>query len=69
MTEFVLATLIIGGAMLIMAVGVLFNYRCLRGSCGGGEVVGLDGESVSCATCPRRRGSGSRDSDPAAGGR
>ncbi len=42
-------------AMLIMAVGVIFSGRCLRGSCGGPEVLGPDGESLSCATCPRRR--------------
>lgn len=41
-------------AMLIMAVGVLFSGRCLRGSCGGPEVLGADGESLSCATCPLR---------------
>ncbi len=42
-------------AMLIMAVGVIFSGRCLRGSCGGPEVLGPDGESLSCATCPKRK--------------
>jgi hypothetical protein len=41
--------------MLAMAVGVLFNRPCLRGSCGGPEVVGSDGTALSCATCPNRR--------------
>lgn len=40
--------------MLIMAVGVIFKRPCLRGSCGGPEVVGANGESLSCATCPNR---------------
>jgi len=42
-------------AMLIMAVGVIFSGRCLRGSCGGPDVWGPDGEPLSCATCPRRK--------------
>lgn len=40
--------------MLIMAVGVLFKRPCLRGSCGGPEVLGPDGQSVTCATCPNK---------------
>lgn len=46
--------MIIGAAMAIMAVGVVFGDRCLRGSCGGSEVLGPDGESLTCATCPHR---------------
>lgn len=42
-------------AMAIMAVGVVFSGRCLRGSCGGPEILGPDGESLSCVTCPRRK--------------
>ncbi len=41
--------------MAIMAVGVLLDGRCLRGSCGGADVTGTDGESLACATCPRRK--------------
>ena len=40
--------------MLVMAVGVIFNYPCLRGSCGGPEVTGRDGATLSCDTCPNR---------------
>ena len=40
--------------VLAMAVGVLFKRPCLRGSCGGPAVVGADGESLSCSTCPNR---------------
>ena len=41
--------------MTIMAVGVMFEGRCLRGSCGGPELAGPAGESLACATCPRRK--------------
>ena len=41
--------------MAIMAVGVMLDGRCLRGSCGGPEVTGPDGEALVCATCPRRK--------------
>ncbi len=41
--------------MAIMAVGVILDGRCLRGSCGGPDVTGPTGESLACATCPRRK--------------
>ena len=50
-----LVFMIMGGVMAIMAVGVIFGDRCLRGSCGGPDVVGPDGESLACATCPHRK--------------
>jgi len=52
---FVLAALLIGGAVLAMAIGVIFRRPCLRGSCGGAAVVGPDGEKLSCADCPNRK--------------
>ena len=39
----------------MMAVGVILGDRCLRGSCGGPDFAGPAGESLSCATCPRRK--------------
>ena len=54
-TIFLLTTVLIGLAMLVMAVGVLFSNRCLRGSCGGEAVLGPDGDSLSCETCPMRK--------------
>ena len=41
--------------VLGMAVGVIFRRPCLRGSCGGPEVVGAGGEPLSCSTCPNRK--------------
>lgn len=48
-------------AVLAMVGGTLLSGRCLRGSCGGPEALGPDGEPLSCATCPnrKRRGGGS----------
>ncbi|MEM6792659.1 MAG: hypothetical protein AAF725_01665 [Acidobacteriota bacterium] len=48
-------------AVLIMSVGVIFKRPCLRGSCGGPEVVGSSGESLSCSTCPNRKKGQRRD--------
>jgi hypothetical protein len=48
----ILTVLVIGIAMAAMAVGAMFSNRCLRGSCGGPEVPGPDGESLSCDACP-----------------
>jgi hypothetical protein len=46
---------LIGLAVLAMAVGVLFRRPCLRGSCGGTAVTGPGGERLSCADCPNRK--------------
>jgi hypothetical protein len=55
MTGLILLTIVvIGLAMLGMAVGAMFSNRCLRGSCGGPDVFGPDGESLNCDTCPLR---------------
>ena len=53
-TVFVLAAVLIGAAVLAMAVGVIFKRPCLRGSCGGPAAVGPDGEKISCSDCPNR---------------
>jgi len=53
-TVFVLAAVLIGAAVLAMAVGVIFRRPCLRGSCGGPAALGPDGEKISCSDCPNR---------------
>ena len=50
-------------AMLIMSVGVIFSGRCLRGSCGGPEVLDAAGQPISCAACPRRKKSDAERSE------
>ncbi len=40
--------------VLIMSIGVIFSGRCIRGSCGGEEIIGPDGELLNCDTCPVR---------------
>lgn len=52
----ILVTIVfIGLAVLAMSIGVLLSGRCLRGSCGGPEVLGPDGQPLTCATCPKRK--------------
>jgi hypothetical protein len=53
---FLLTVLVVGMAMLALAVGVLFSRPCLRGSCGGPDVLGPDGEPPGCGHCPLRPG-------------
>jgi hypothetical protein len=51
---FFVAAVLIGIAVLAMAIGVIFRRPCLRGSCGGEALRGPDGEPLSCGNCPRR---------------
>jgi hypothetical protein len=53
-TVFFLSAGLIALVMGAMAVGVIFQNRCLRGSCGGPEVLDPNGEPLTCATCPNR---------------
>ena len=39
----------------MMAVGVIFKGRCLRGSCGGLAVYDADGDMLNCKHCPVRK--------------
>lgn len=55
MTTLLLTLAIFAFVMLIMAIGVIMRRPCLRGSCGGPEVLGADGEPLTCATCPNRK--------------
>ncbi|HSO06654.1 MAG TPA: hypothetical protein VLW45_05420 [Pelomicrobium sp.] len=52
----VAVTLVLFGLALAgLGLGVMAGRRCLRGSCGGPEVLGPNGEPLSCATCPNRK--------------
>ncbi|NJL27851.1 MAG: hypothetical protein HC897_08110 [Thermoanaerobaculia bacterium] len=50
-----LTVIVIALVMAAMAVGVILSGRCLRGSCGGPEVLDAKGESLSCVSCRRRK--------------
>ncbi len=56
-TTVLLAAGFIGLTMGIMAIGLLSKKRCLRGSCGGPDVLDARGESLRCGACPQREGS------------
>ena len=47
MSTFLLTLGGMGIDMTMMAVGILFGGRCLRGSCGGPD--------AECDTCPNRK--------------
>ena len=52
----VLATIaVFAFVVLIMSIGVIFSGRCIRGSCGGEEIIGPDGELLNCDACPVRK--------------
>ena len=51
----VLTFFVLVAVMAIMAIGQRLTNRCLRGSCGGPEVLDAKGEVVSCDTCPLRQ--------------
>lgn len=46
------AYLAVGFIAVAMAVGRLSKNRCLRGSCGGGDVVDSEGHSLRCGAGP-----------------
>jgi hypothetical protein len=52
---FLAVAVLLGIGVAAMAIGTLLSGKCLRGSCGGPEAVGPDGESLSCAACPNRK--------------
>ncbi len=55
MAILLLSITVIAASVILMAAGVLLDGRCLRGSCGGPDVLGPDGEPLSCSNCPLRR--------------
>jgi hypothetical protein len=52
---FLVVAALFGVAIAAMAIGTMLSGKCLHGSCGGTGVVGRDGESLSCASCPNRK--------------
>lgn len=54
MTIFLITFLVLGIAVLAMAVGVLFGRRPIGGSCGGLERLGLECDAGCDKPCPER---------------
>jgi hypothetical protein len=55
MTGIIVFTIAIFAVLMgIMAVGLIFQKKSLRGSCGGSAVFDCDGNSISCDSCPNR---------------
>ena len=66
----VLATIVVFAfVVLIMSIGVVFSGRCIRGSCGGEEIIGPDGELLNCDACPVRKEREARRHDQSTGTR
>jgi hypothetical protein len=51
---FVVTLAAFASAIGLMMLGSRLTGRCLHGSCGGPEVLGPDGEPLSCERCPNR---------------
>ncbi len=54
----ILSILVFAVVMAAMAIGVIFQGKCIRGHCGGEEIIGPDGGLLNCETCPVREGRG-----------
>jgi len=54
MTTILITIAIFAICLTGMSIGVIVAQRELRGSCGGEEVLGPDGNPLSCGTCPRK---------------
>jgi len=54
---FIISAVAIAIIMTAMAVGTIMTRgrKCLRGTCGGDEVVGPNGEDLLCDACPKRK--------------
>lgn len=64
MMTVVLAVGFVAVAMAIMAIGLLSKNRCLRGSCGGPDVLDAHGDSLRCGACPREQAAGNQTTLP-----
>ncbi len=51
---FILTVIFFGIIIAAMAVGVMFQGKCLAGSCGGAAIYDAQGEMLNCETCPVR---------------
>ncbi len=54
METFILAFMLMGVVVAIMAVGVIFGRQPIKGSCGGMGAVGIDAACEICGGDPNR---------------
>lgn len=62
--EIVLTVALFALAMTGMSLGVIVSNRRLQGSCGGEEVLGPDGNPLSCGACPKKEAEVCPSDDP-----
>ncbi len=62
--EVVLTGVVFALAMAGLGVGVILSDRRLQGSCGGEEVLGPDGNPLSCGACPKKEAEVCPSDDP-----
>lgn len=51
----ILTTFFFSIVVAAMAVGYIFQGKCLAGSCGGRAIYDSEGEMLNCETCPVRK--------------
>ena len=57
MQTFIITFAFMATAMIFLAIGAILTggRRCIRGTCGGDEVIGPHGEDLLCEACPKRQ--------------
>jgi len=57
MGTFIVTFIAFALVMTALGAGTILSRgeKCLRGTCGGDEVVGPNGEDLLCDACPRRK--------------
>jgi hypothetical protein len=51
MNLLLLTIAIVALSMFALSIGLIFSNRCLRGSCGGPNAIGPDGQPISTCAC------------------
>lgn len=51
--EILMTFLIIGICFFLLSIGLIFNGKKIRGSCGG-EQIKVKGEVLECGACPKK---------------
>jgi hypothetical protein len=51
MNVILLTIAIVAISMFALSIGLIFSNRCIRGSCGGPNAIGPDGQPISACAC------------------